>query len=348
MTSKSSWNTHFHAPTPELAEWANAQLPPHVRELLADLPPHKRPYVEEYEAECEIHGTYKAKRFGYGKYATDDDGSASGAASSSALDQADPATRAAALAAKAQYRAAQAGPSRIKTGNWAQDHVTSTQCPACLAAKRAATQSVDAAATEQGQEPPMSDVTRRLLAANIPLRFQDKTLRGFATGLRDNPSSWTSQQKHAVREACTDYVMRFDQPKTGHLAQGRSLLLLGNTNTGKTHVACAIVKAIIQKGLQAQYVAMSDMTRSITDTWGSNTEGEVYQRYQSPDLLVIDDVKTIGINQTDSKIFCEIIDKRYNSMKPTVIISNNADKDLHTTFSQQAFNIGDTVRFNWR
>lgn len=84
-------------------------------------------------------------------------------------------------------------------------------------------------------------------------------------------------------------------------------------------------------------------------TQGSDkvTEASIYQRYQAPDLLIINDVATVGTNEVDSRIVCEIIDKRYSSMKPTIIVSKNKENELSDCFGGTLLKAGELLRFGW-
>lgn len=317
MTSNTleSWDTLFHASSPELAAWANEQLTPEMREMLPLLPAHKRPYVEEVDATCDEHGPYKAKYFGFGKYAPPEDATDTSMTSAKSADE-------------------EAGPK--PAGGMLGRHRggTVTKCPHCQAAKYVG-QDVD----DKRQH---TTVTTESPVANIPARYQNKTLKNF--------QQLDRQGSKRTRDTCVDYVMNFANADTGGLAQGRSLLLVGKHNTGKTHAACAIAKGVAHKGYQAHYVLMKEMTRSVTETWAEQgvSEAAVYKRYQAPDLLVIDDVTTVGINAADKRIFCEIIDKRYNTMKPTIIVSRDKVAELKKTFNESPLMDEEEVGFDGR
>lgn len=335
MNTKHDVNDLFHASTPALAAWANAQLTPEMREMLPLLPAHKRPYVEEVEMLCPEHGPYTAKRFGYGKYAQPDQTCAvSEQAATNVSDEA--------LASKAAYEQSRQ-PSMFKKARWGANHCTTTKCPACVAAKQRAEQAEAPAA----EAPPVTTTV------NLPPRYRDKTVSDFHTGIQANAASRDAQQKKAVRDQCLQYIRLFDDPHHGALSHGNTLMLLGASGTGKTHLACAIAKGVASKGYQAQYVMMSDMIRSVTDIWrqGSNselTEAAVYDQYEAPDLLLIDDVTTMGITQLNNRIFCEMLDRRYRNMKPTVMVSTRHEKELRQAFGTSLLAGGDIARFDWR
>lgn len=345
----------FLSDDPELAAWADAQLTPEMRELLPLLPAHKRPYVEWVDKECPEHGPYRAKHFGYGKYV---DESATEAAvsgtTSNTSSGVDAQVQADAAESKARYDASreQGDIGTFKKPTWgtrAMSKGVTTKCPTCQAIKQGVRSGKVVPAHEQAPAPVLA--ARRLHEANIPMRYRDKTIAGFDSGLQDNPTSGRSQRSQAVKNVCLDYIRDFANNGTGSLATGRSLVILGQSGVGKTHLACAITQGAVKQGFHASYTLMSDVTRSITDSWKqgkggkAHTEAAIYEQYQAPDLLVIDDVTTVGLTQMNNRIFSEIIDKRYCNMKPTIIVSNRGEQELKHAFGETALSFADVVNF---
>lgn len=114
-----------------------------------------------------------------------------------------------------------------------------------------------------------------------------------------------------------------------------SLLLLGGVGTGKTHLACSLLKRIyFELGGVVRYITAYDMLLCVKETWGGDedrdeTERDVINYFgREVDFLVIDEIgKTFG-SDTEKILFFEILDRRYRACKPTVLCSNCGYGDL--------------------
>ena len=106
----------------------------------------------------------------------------------------------------------------------------------------------------------------------------------------------------------------------------KSLVMLGNAGTGKTHLACAIIREAGGKYRTAPDI-VEEMRRAKSFT-ANDTEADIIDYYAHVSLLVIDEIGR-GIAATDEKyMLYQIINARYNTRKPTVLISNFTKSDF--------------------
>lgn len=169
-----------------------------------------------------------------------------------------------------------------------------------------------AGALEQGQRL----LNERLLDAGIPLRFQRETLDTWRAG--------DDQAKARIWNLGTGYVEAFAE----NFEVGRAVMLLGTVGTGKTHLACAMLQAVIRnfgaQGLIGHYTTAGGIIRSIKETFGAQaqTESQIYAGLMKPHLLVIDEVGLQHGTDFERLVLQEVIDGRYGRMLPTIVISN--------------------------
>ena len=106
----------------------------------------------------------------------------------------------------------------------------------------------------------------------------------------------------------------------------KSLVMIGNAGTGKTHLACAIIREAGGKYRTAPDI-VEEMRR--TKSFSANeTEGDIIDYYGRVKLLVIDEIGR-GISATDEKyMIYQLVNARYNTRKPTVLISNLGKSDF--------------------
>ena len=106
----------------------------------------------------------------------------------------------------------------------------------------------------------------------------------------------------------------------------KSLVMIGNAGTGKTHLACAIIREAGGKYRTAPDI-VEEMRRAKSFT-ANDTEADIIKYYGHVPLLVIDEIGR-GIAATDEKyMLYQILNARYNTRKPTVLISNHKKADF--------------------
>lgn len=184
-----------------------------------------------------------------------------------------------------------------------------TGCPECEAEKQARDNArvVRQAMSDQR----LRRVEDALGQAAIPPRFLSKTLSTFRTD--------TPEQVEALK-ACREYVANWGQAQQ----QGRCILLLGKPGTGKTHLAVGIAHEILAMGKTAIYTRVSGICQAVKETYASRerTEKQVYQEFAAPDLLVIDEVGRQHGSEAERMMLFEVVNRRYETCKPMVIVSN--------------------------
>ena len=112
---------------------------------------------------------------------------------------------------------------------------------------------------------------------------------------------------------------------------GSCMVLYGPPGTGKTHLAVGVGVAIIKKGYSVHYERLYDLTRRIKATYAkgsTDSEKAIIDRLNEFDLLILDEVGLKDMTETEITLTYEIIDARYEDVKPTIIISNLCEKAL--------------------
>ncbi|WP_054902592.1 ATP-binding protein [Pseudomonas sp. NBRC 111131] len=182
-----------------------------------------------------------------------------------------------------------------------------------------------------------------LMASDIPPRFRESTLDTYRTE--------TEGQAVALTE-CSDYVREFEP----NWDVGRSMMLLGDVGTGKTHLGCSIAQQVIREfGAAARYTMAIDIIRDIKMTFdkkSEQTERDVYAALLKPDLLVIDEVGVQHGSDFERQVLFEVIDLRYRNLMPTIVISNLALAGLRKCLGDRAVDRltdagGSAVLFTW-
>ncbi|HGB4477419.1 TPA: ATP-binding protein [Salmonella enterica subsp. enterica serovar Chester] len=135
---------------------------------------------------------------------------------------------------------------------------------------------------------------------------------------------------------CRNYAENWPQI----FESGKGLVMTGNCGTGKNHLAVSVVKSIIRNHLaRVEITDVMRLTRAVKNTWrhgAQSTEDEVIEHFASLDLLIIDEVGVQFGSPTEMTILQEVINARYESVLPTILISN-------LTFEQLKESIGERI-----
>ena len=100
------------------------------------------------------------------------------------------------------------------------------------------------------------------------------------------------------------------------------MVLEGTTGSGKTHLAAAIINAIIDRGSPAKYISALDIPDMLRNERFEDDDAEsgTFESLLDAPTLVIDDLGAQqATNWVDSKID-QLITHRFNGRVPTVIV----------------------------
>ncbi|MBS4077670.1 ATP-binding protein [Pseudomonas rustica] len=170
-------------------------------------------------------------------------------------------------------------------------------------------------------------VNSALVGSGITPRFADST---FATYRATTPAMTQAL------ETCQGYSENFGE----HFQAGRNLLLCGNVGNGKTHLASGIVQYVIRQHRAVAVITTAAeiirvFKRSMTRDAGY-TEGDVINELASFDLLVIDEVGAQAGTHYELSVLHEVLDRRYNLIRPTVVVSNLNAQGLSQYIGERA------------
>ena len=110
-----------------------------------------------------------------------------------------------------------------------------------------------------------------------------------------------------------------------------SLLLIGMTGTGQTHISTAIAKNVIEQGFDVLYDSAQNIISDYeTDRFksGYGSTENASGKYTECDLLIIDDLGTEFINQFSVSVLYNLLNTRINKGLSTIISTNLSATEL--------------------
>ena len=181
-----------------------------------------------------------------------------------------------------------------------------------------------------------------LYKAGIPERFKNCTLENYDADL-------LGQQK-ALKESKTYIKNYHDIQKTGS-----SMFYCGSFGTGKTHLAIAVLKKLIETKIQAgKYTTTLRMIRDIRSSYrgGDYSEQQLIDKYINYPLLVLDEVGVQFGTEGEKILLFEVINGRYEDYKPTILLSNLTIKEMEKYLGEKVIDrlkskTGSLVIMDW-
>lgn len=119
------------------------------------------------------------------------------------------------------------------------------------------------------------------------------------------------------------------------LEKGLGMYIHGAPGVGKTHLTACMVNELSNQLQECLLTNFSEISRQIRETYNDNNKSEIFyiDKITSIDFLFIDDLGTEAVrrkgedNFLQEKIF-EILNIRYNNLKPTIFSSNYSLQEL--------------------
>lgn len=147
----------------------------------------------------------------------------------------------------------------------------------------------------------------RLERSQIPEEFQ-----GASIDLFPALKSWAS-----------GFGERKDEKPEGNI------LLLGIAGCGKTYTACGIALTALRGCPSVRFVTASSYLRELREAMdGRAVQADVFSRYASCKLLILDDLGKGNPTEWSAESFFDLINKRQESGKRTVITTQYNERTL--------------------
>jgi DNA replication protein DnaC len=151
-----------------------------------------------------------------------------------------------------------------------------------------------------------------LAAARIPPRYAKCSFNTFKS------APGTSQ----------DNALLLAQNLVNEFPVDRGLLFMGPAGVGKTHLAVAIIRGLIEKGFAGVFCEFGSLLKEIQDSYNpisKSSELKVLAPIYQTDVLVLDELgATIPTDWVRDTMY-QIINKRYNDQKLTIFTTNYSD-----------------------
>lgn len=117
---------------------------------------------------------------------------------------------------------------------------------------------------------------------------------------------------------CKRYAEKFGEL----LEKNQGLLLYGSVGTGKTHLACCIGNALMDRMYPVFATSLVKIVQRSRNAKGDDDEEAFLRRMNTAKLLILDDLGAERSTEYALEIVYNVIDSRYRSGKPMIVTTN--------------------------
>jgi DNA replication protein DnaC len=105
------------------------------------------------------------------------------------------------------------------------------------------------------------------------------------------------------------------------LARRENVLLLGNSGTGKTHIALALGLAACQRGHRVRFTTTASLVSELIEARDEKKLLRFQKQIASYELLIVDELGFVPLSKTGAELLFEMLSQRYERGS-TLITSN--------------------------
>jgi DNA replication protein DnaC len=105
------------------------------------------------------------------------------------------------------------------------------------------------------------------------------------------------------------------------LARRENVLLLGNSGTGKTHVALALGLAACQRGHRVRFTTAAALVHELMEARVEKRLLRFQKQMASYELLIVDELGFVPLSKTGAELLFEVFSQRYERTS-TLVTSN--------------------------
>ena len=116
--------------------------------------------------------------------------------------------------------------------------------------------------------------------------------------------------------------------RCGYILRRENIIALGNSGTGKTHVALALGLAACQKGFSVTFTTAASLVNQLLEARDERRLLRFQKQMAGYKLLIIDELGFVPLSKTGAELLFELISQRYE--RGSTLITSNLPFDEWT------------------
>jgi len=114
-----------------------------------------------------------------------------------------------------------------------------------------------------------------------------------------------------------------DLAQGGYLDKRENLILMGNSGTGKTHLATALGLIACQQGRKVRFFTAAGLINQLTEAQASLRLSYLERTLAQMDLLIIDEIGYVPFSEKGAQLFFQVAAQSYE--RQSLIMTTNLD-----------------------
>ena len=150
------------------------------------------------------------------------------------------------------------------------------------------------------------------------------------------PDTTDSSGINSSKLMTDNYIFALSWAADFNPSSSPSVLFMGPTGLGKTHLSLAMAKSVIDKGYYALYGPVQDFVSAVeSERFNRGEGGNTLSSLLECDLLILDDMGTEFNTSFVTSVIYNIINTRILNNRPTIISTNLTLKELEARYSSR-------------
>ena len=129
-------------------------------------------------------------------------------------------------------------------------------------------------------------------------------------------------------------MLVLDLARCGYILRRENIIALGNSGTGKTHVALALGLAACQKGFTVAFTTAAALVNQLMEARDERRLLKLQRDLQATKLLIIDELGYVPLSSTGAELLFEVLSQRYERGS-TIVTSNLPFEDWTSVLGSQ-------------
>jgi len=119
-----------------------------------------------------------------------------------------------------------------------------------------------------------------------------------------------------------------------YILRRENIIALGNSGTGKTHVALALGLAACQKGFTVAFITAASLVHQLMEARDEKRLLKLQRELQAAKLLIIDELGYVPLSPTGAELLFEVFSQRYERGS-TIVTSNLPFEEWTSVFGSE-------------